>query len=324
MNDVQKNNLLFEPKAWTPATVKNYDIGEEELTQRQQLEDSLSKKQDGWLKKALGNLEANPTFYQELIGNEKLDRYLWNAVKEATLEALSGILHRHSPEETEEMIDWVLMNPDDARPFRFARMEEETESIYSFQNLMRGKALPDCSYTGKITNVDSQIIEDKTDRNYSRFILIFEMKITEGQHTGKTVNIPFILSPYYLYMRTDGEAKERIQERVVEYQRKTFKTFRNVGVVITDAPGAMTAQIAHVAGNIVRFTISRNGKKATIDELVERIKTFDEILKEYPYLEIDDIKACLEYASLIANTTLSPSSLMCVAYTPLYFAAIFD
>ena len=44
-------------------------------------------------------------------------------------------------------------------------------------------------------------------------------------------------------------------------------------------------------------------------DLVASEMTFDEILKDYPYLELDDIKACLEYAALIANTkSINPIS----------------
>ncbi len=45
----------------------------------------------------------------------------------------------------------------------------------------------------------------------------------------------------------------------------------------------------------MRFTVSQ------MLELIASGMTFDEILKDYPYLEQDDISACLLYASLVMN-----------------------
>ena len=279
MDEPQNDYLMFEPKAWTKATIKQCNIEDEEMLQRQQLEETLFEKQRLWYAKAFENLKADQHFYGELIQTKKLERYLWNAVKEATLEALSGILHRNSPEDTEERIEQMLMTPNDPRPFRFGRMEEESESVYSFQNLMRGRVLPDDNYTGKITNVALQVIEDESDRNYGKKLFVFEIEVAEGQFTGKIAKIPFILNPYYLDLKMGRETKAGDQQKVADYNNSLLKTFRSVGVVITDSPEVMTAQIAHVTGNTVAFCIKRNGTKATIDELIERTKTFDEMLQ---------------------------------------------
>jgi uncharacterized protein (DUF433 family) len=45
----------------------------------------------------------------------------------------------------------------------------------------------------------------------------------------------------------------------------------------------------------MRFTVSQ------MLELVASGMTSDEILNDYPYLEADDIAACLHYASCILN-----------------------
>ena len=45
----------------------------------------------------------------------------------------------------------------------------------------------------------------------------------------------------------------------------------------------------------MRFTVGQ------MLELLAGGMTYDEILEDYPYIEKDDIHACLYYASLIAN-----------------------
>ena len=45
----------------------------------------------------------------------------------------------------------------------------------------------------------------------------------------------------------------------------------------------------------MRFTVSQ------MLELIASGMTFDEILNDYPYIEREDIFACLKYASFIAN-----------------------
>ena len=42
--------------------------------------------------------------------------------------------------------------------------------------------------------------------------------------------------------------------------------------------------------------------------LIANDMTTEEILKEYPYLEVEDIKACLRYAALLANEEIHPLS----------------
>ena len=46
----------------------------------------------------------------------------------------------------------------------------------------------------------------------------------------------------------------------------------------------------------MRFTV------AQLLELLASGMTNEEILKDYPYIEIEDIQACLQYASFMANT----------------------
>ncbi len=46
----------------------------------------------------------------------------------------------------------------------------------------------------------------------------------------------------------------------------------------------------------MRFTV------ANMLELLAGGMTFQEILEDYPFLEMDDIRACLFYASMLANT----------------------
>jgi uncharacterized protein (DUF433 family) len=46
----------------------------------------------------------------------------------------------------------------------------------------------------------------------------------------------------------------------------------------------------------MRFTVSQ------VLELLAGGMTFDEILADYPYLEMQDLQACLLYAAQIANT----------------------
>ncbi|MFK7937166.1 MAG: DUF433 domain-containing protein [Saprospiraceae bacterium] len=46
----------------------------------------------------------------------------------------------------------------------------------------------------------------------------------------------------------------------------------------------------------MRFTVSQ------MLELIAGGMTFDEILEDYPYIEQEDIQACLIYAARIANT----------------------
>jgi hypothetical protein len=277
MNEIQDEYLIFEPKPWTKATISQWNIEEDELTQRRELEETLLEKQKEWRNKALENLKDDQSFYQKLISTKKLESYLWNAVKEATLESLSGILDRHSPEETEEMIEQVLMTPNDDRPFRFGRMEEETQSIYSFQNLMRGQLLPEGNYRAKVTNVTLQTIEDKSDRNYGRKIYIFEAEIAKGQFTGKTAKIPFIANPVYLDFRMAGETEESRRLGIEEYGTRLLKTIRNVGVVITDYE-SMVAQTMQVIGNTIEFSINAR-KQASIDKLIERVKSVDGMLQ---------------------------------------------
>lgn len=277
MNEIQDEYLIFEPKSWTKATISQWSIEEDELTRRRELEETLLDKQKNWRNKALENLKDDQSFYQKLISTKKLESYLWNAVKEATLESLSGILHRHSPEETEEMIEQVLMTPNDDRPFRFGRMEEETQSIYSFQNLMPGQLLPEGNYRAKVTNVTLQTIEDKTDRNYGRKIYIFEVEIAKGQFTGKTAKLPFIANPVHLDFRMAEETEEIRRLRTEDYGTKLLKTIRNVGVVITDYQ-SMVAQTMQVIGNTIEFSINAR-KQASIDKLIERVKSVDEMLQ---------------------------------------------
>ena len=62
-----------------------------------------------------------------------------------------------------------------------------------------------------------------------------------------------------------------------------------------------------------RITIDKNvckgrpairGMRFTVSQMLELIAsgmTFDEILKDYSYLECDDITACLHYASRVVN-----------------------
>ncbi len=45
----------------------------------------------------------------------------------------------------------------------------------------------------------------------------------------------------------------------------------------------------------MRFTVSH------MLELLAGGMSFDEILNDYPFIELDDIKACLLYASMLAN-----------------------
>ncbi len=42
--------------------------------------------------------------------------------------------------------------------------------------------------------------------------------------------------------------------------------------------------------------------------LIANDMTTEEILKAYPYLEAEDIKACLRYAALLANEEIHPLS----------------
>jgi len=45
--------------------------------------------------------------------------------------------------------------------------------------------------------------------------------------------------------------------------------------------------------------------RCTVSQMLELIAggmTFDEILEDYPYVEMEDIQACLNYAAKIANT----------------------
>ena len=42
--------------------------------------------------------------------------------------------------------------------------------------------------------------------------------------------------------------------------------------------------------------------------LITNDLTTEEILKAYPYLEAEDIKACLQYAALLANEEIHPLS----------------
>ena len=46
----------------------------------------------------------------------------------------------------------------------------------------------------------------------------------------------------------------------------------------------------------MRFTVNQ------LLELLASGMTTEEILKDYPYLEKEDIQACLQYASMLANT----------------------
>jgi len=46
----------------------------------------------------------------------------------------------------------------------------------------------------------------------------------------------------------------------------------------------------------MRFTV------AHMLELLAGGMTFDEILEDYPFIELEDIQACLIYASMLANT----------------------
>ena len=52
------------------------------------------------------------------------------------------------------------------------------------------------------------------------------------------------------------------------------------------------------------------GTRITVEAIVRRVAegmTFDEILKDYPYITADDIKAALLYAgSLVAGEDISP------------------
>lgn len=282
-----EERLIFEPKSWTEATRKMFDVQENEIKERKKLQSQLPCLQNIWQKKALENLQKNEELWRNIVVSRKVSIYIFNAVKEATQEALSGILHRRSPEDTEEFIEWALMTPQDERPFRFVRLEEETESIYSFQNLMRGRELPEGSYKAKITNVSLQVIEDESDRNYGRKIYIFEAEIATGQFAGKTAKIPFIANPSHLDFRMGNETEENRKLRIEEYGTKLLKTVRNSGVVITDYQN-MVAQIPRIIGNTIEFSISKN-KEASINKLIERTKTVDEMLQ---YNDLPDGNDC--------------------------------
>jgi hypothetical protein len=274
--DVAEGRLIFEPKPWTDATKKLFDIQTDEIKEREELEKKLPHLQNIWQEKAFENLPDEGELW-ETFNNKAVATRIFNAVKEATAEALSAILHRRSPEETAEFIEWALMMPEDDRPFRFVRPEEETESIYSFQNLMRGRELPEGSYKAKITDVVLQTIEDESDRNYGRKIYIFEAEIAKGQFTGKTAKIPFIANPLHLDFRMGGETEESRRLRIEEHGTKLLKTIRNAGVVITDYQ-SMVAQTMQVIGNTIEFSINAR-KQALIDKLVERVKSVDEMLQ---------------------------------------------
>ncbi len=274
--DVAEGRLIFEPKPWTDATKKLFDIQENEIREREELEKKLPHLQNIWQEKAFENLPDEGELW-DTFNNKTVATHIFNAVKEATAEALSGILHRRSPEETAEFIEWALMTPEDDRPFRFVRPEEETESIYSFQNLMRGRELPEGSYKAKITDVVLQTIEDECDRNYGKKIYIFEAEIAKGQFTGKIAKIPFIANPAHLNLKMGGETETGRRISVEEHGIKLLKTVRNAGVVITDYPG-MIAQILDTIGNTIEFSIN-NKKQASIDKLIERVKSFDEMLQ---------------------------------------------
>ena len=56
--------------------------------------------------------------------------------------------------------------------------------------------------------------------------------------------------------------------------------------------------------NICKGKPSIRGMRFTVSQMLELVAagmTSDEILKDYPYLEADDIVACLRYASLVMN-----------------------
>lgn len=163
--------------------------------------------------------------------------------------------------------------------YLLSKPAEKTKDMYSFQKLMYSRKLPDDIYCGQITSFDMELIPDKVMRIYSRFVLIFKIKIIRGQYVGESVKISFVLSPYFLCSQTDEESEDRLREKIAGYQRKTLGTFRHIGVVVSHSLSAMVDQMPRTVGNVVRFTISQNGESATIDKLLKRIKTFDEMLE---------------------------------------------
>jgi len=56
--------------------------------------------------------------------------------------------------------------------------------------------------------------------------------------------------------------------------------------------------------NICNGKPSIRGMRFTVAQMLELLAsgmTFEEILNDYPYLEADDIEACLHYASCVLN-----------------------
>lgn len=141
--------------------------------------------------------------------------------------------------------------------------------------------LPDGYYTGKITSVDLEIIENEKNRNYGREQIILGLEVAEGDRAGETTEAKRVIQPVEVQMPLKGETAERHNKRQEDYLIFTLKQFTNAGVIETRDLNNTFAQLPRVKGNTVNFSVKGiNGyHSVTIHRLIKAVITPEEMRK---------------------------------------------
>ncbi len=141
--------------------------------------------------------------------------------------------------------------------------------------------LPDGYYTGTITSVDLEVIENEKNRNYGRDQIIFGLEVVEGDRAGKTTEAKRIMQPVEVQMPLKGETTEQHNKRQEDYLIFTLKQFTNAGVVETRDLNNTFAQLPRVKGNTVNFSVKdiSGYSSVTIHRLINSVIPPEEMRK---------------------------------------------
>jgi len=139
--------------------------------------------------------------------------------------------------------------------------------------------LPNGIYAGKITGVDVEMIENDKNRNYGRLQVIFGLEVVEGDRAGETTEAKRIVQPVEVQMPLKGETTEQHNQRQEDYSIFTLKQLANAGVVNTGDFKKMFAQLPHVKGNTVRFSVrdATGYPSVIINRLIEAVQSPEEM-----------------------------------------------
>ncbi len=134
-------------------------------------------------------------------------------------------------------------------------------------------------YTGTITSVDLEVIENEKNRNYGREQIIFGLEVTEGDRAGETTEAKRVIQPVEVQMPLKGETIEQHNKRQEDYLIFTLKQFTNAGVVETRDLNNTFAQLPRVKGNTVKFSVKdTNGYPSVIiNKLIEAVRSPEEM-----------------------------------------------